>query len=366
MAGKALVNFNDFVLATNERALTPPDEILNDATRNTYLYGDMLNQYSADETIQSGKKITDRVQFSFGSQFGFYQPNETFSPMLEDFLTNMEVNWRFAKNVWGWTDQEIELNVGDASGEARYTAFKKLKASKKQACTIATYEGMEDSLWATPSNSEMETSTGKRPYSIRAFITEDGLAPSGFTTVMGVNPSTQTRWRNQVSSYTAALIDVQLLPKMEEMWMKLRFRSPKNGEKAFTDSSPEKNKRKFLICTNVEGRLKYVQLTREANDNPVAAGRGDLGWALTDAQFGGIDVEPISALDNVGYAAGQPRFFWLNLMFMTPIMHSRRYLYEEDPMRGGITQPWTWVVYTDIWFNLFCRSRRRQGIIVPA
>jgi hypothetical protein len=66
-----------------------------------------------------------------------------------------------------------------------------------------------------------------------------------------------------------------------------------------------------------------VRLTREANDNPVAAGRGDLGWALTEPSFGGIDVERISALDNVGYSTGQPRFFWLNFQFLFPVMHGR-------------------------------------------
>lgn len=362
MAGKALVNFNDFVLATNERVLTPPDDIINEASKNTYLFGEMLNQYKSDTTIQGGKKITDRVQFSAGTQFGFYQPNEFFSPMLEDFLKNIEVNWRFAKNLWGWTDHEIELNVGDASGDARYIAFKRLKDSKRQACTVATYNGMEEALWATPDKSQMETATGKRPYSIRAFITEDGLGPwSG--ELMTKDPSLEPKWRNQVSTYTASLIDTQLIAKFEEMFMKLQFKSPKKGEKAFR----ENDMRRFLIATNTEGYLKYVQLTREANDNPIAGGTKytDLGWAITSRQFGGIDVERISELDNVGYAAGQPRFFFINLAMLGPIMHSRRYLYEEDPMRGGVGQPWTWVVYTDIWFNLFCRSRRRQGIVVP-
>jgi hypothetical protein len=40
-------------------------------------------------------------------------------------------------------------------------------------------------------------------------------------------------------------------------------------------------------------------------------------------------------------------------------------MYETDPMNGGVGQPYTWVVYKDSWYNLFCRSRRRQGILVP-
>jgi hypothetical protein len=361
MAGKALVNFADFVQATNERVLTPPSEILSEATKRTYLFGDMMNGYDADVVIQAGKKITDRLQMNAGSQFGFYHPNETFSPVIEDLLSDIEANWRFAKDAWAWTDQEIELNVGGATGDARYTQFKQLKRSKQQGCEISLYNGLDTALWATPDNAQMETSTGKRPYSIRAFITEDGLAPSGFTTVMGVNPSTESKWRNQVTNYDPSLIDVQLVPAFEDMWLRLKFKSPKRGSKSFKET----DFRKFLIPTNLEGRKTYVRLTREANDNPVAAGRGDLGWALSESDFGGISVEYIEELDNVGYAAGQPRYFWLNFLMLHPVMHGTRWMHETNPIHGGTAQPYSHVVYKDCWYNLFCRSRRRLGIVCP-
>lgn len=359
-AGKALVNFQDYVLATNERVITDPQNILSEATKKTYLFGSMISGFDADVVVQAGKKITDRLQFNAGSQFGFYQPNQTFSPIIEDLLTNIEANWRFAKDAYAWTDHEIELNVGSASGEDRRIAFKNLKKSKQQGCEISLYNGLDACLWATPDKAQMENADGQRPYSIPCFITEDGLGPwSG--NLMGVDPSTQAKWRNQVSTYSAATIDATLVPAFEDQWLKLRFKSPKSGSAAFVETQWKK----FMIATDLQGRKKYVQLTREANDNPVAAGRGDMGWALKEATFGGIPVEYIEELDNRGYTTGQPRYFFLNFMFLHPVVHGKRWMWETDPIAGGQGQPYSWAVYKDCWFNLFVRSRRRQGIVVP-
>ncbi len=359
MAGKALVSFVDFVRSTSERKITSANDILSEAIKHTYLFGDMLKQYDSEVTVQSGSKITDKVQFKAGSQFGFYQPNEQFSPVIEDLLTPIECNWRFAKDAYAWTDHEIELNRASGSDD-QFTQYVNLKKSKQQGAKISTYEGMENALWATANNASMEVATGTRPYSIPAFVTEDGLAPSGFTTVMGVNPATEANWRNQVSTYTPATIDTTLPTAFEDMWLKLRFKSPKAGDAAFKET----NWKKFTITTDRQGQKTYIRLTREANDFPTP--RNDIGWAVNNPKFGGIDVEYIEALDDKAYTTGQPRYFWLNFQYLLPIMHSRRYMFETDPINGGHRQPWSWVVYTDTWYNLFCRSRKRQGIVVPA
>lgn len=359
-AGTPLVNFVDFVRATSEKQIFGPNDILSEAAKHTYLFGDMISQYDADVTVQSGAKITDRVQLRAGTQFQFYQPNATFSPQIENLLTPIEINWRFAVDMWAWNEHEIELNGGGSGGEAQFIQFKKLKKSKQQGCTISMYNGMEDALWATPVNAQMEVATGTRPYSIPAFVTEDGLAPSGFTTVASVNPSTEANWRNQVSSYTPAQIDTTLVSAFEDMWLKLRFKSPKSGEAAFKDT----NWKKFGIFTDRQGQKTYIRLTRESNDNPTP--KNDVGWAISDPVFGGIPVRYIEALDDKAYATGQPRYFWLNFAYLFPVMHTRRYMQETDPIHGGQAQPWSWVIYRDAWYNLFCRSRKRQGIIVPA
>lgn len=358
MAGKNLFSFADFVTATNEHVVTPPKDIISDAVLHTYAVKDMLRGKGESEVVKSGTKLTDRIQLQTGTQFGFYDPNEVFSPSIEDVLTKIESPWRFAKDCWGFTDHETMLNEGD-----RLVQYKSLRDSKRQASTISLYNGIENALWATPDTNTMEsqTNTGGRPYSIRAFVTEDGNAPSGFTTIQQVNPTTFPKWKNQVQNYAYASIDSTLPTALEALWRKCKFESPDNKDSYFKETKFNK----FKVYTNLDGWQNYVRLTRNANDRAVSGGGPDLGFATENPVFGGIPVCWIEALDSVGYSTGQPRYFFLNYEFMYPVFHSERYMHETNPINGGVGQPYSWVVYKDCWYNLFCRSRYRQGIAVP-
>ena len=359
MAGKALASFADFVTATNERVLTDPKDIISDAVSRTYAIRDMLKGKGESDVVKSGATITERIQLSATTQFGFYDPNEQFTPSVEDVLTKTSLNWRFAKDAWAWTDHELKLNEGD-----RLTQFKNLRDSKRMACTISLYNGMEAALWATPDASTMESSgTGGRPYSIRAFLTEDGNAPAGFSTLMGVDPTAanKSRWKNQVANYAYGSIDSTLPAALEAIWRKCKFESPDSKDNYFRETKFNK----FKIYTNMDGWQTYVRLTRNANDRAMSSKGPDLGAFVDAPMFGGIPLSWIEALDGVGYPIGQPRFFFVNFEYLYPIFHSERYMYETDPINGGHTQPYSWVVYKDCWYNLFCRSRYRQGMVVP-
>lgn len=357
MAGQALPSFADFVAATNEKVITKPKDIISDAVKHTYAFKDMLASKSAGEVVKSGTKLTDRIELDAGTQFSFYDPNEQFTPYIEALLTKIEVPWRFAKDLWAWTDHEVKLNEGDP-----LVQYKSLRDAKRAGCYVSIYGGMEDALWATPNVTTMEgTGTGGRPYSIRAFVTEDGNAPAGFTTLMTVNPTNKPRWKNQVQNYAFASLDTTLPAGMESLWRKVKFESPDSK----VDYFKETRFQKFKIYTNGDGRDNYVRLTRNANDRAMAGNQPDLGFAVQDVQFSGIPVKYIEALDDVAYPVGQPRFFFLNYDFIFPVFHSERYMHETDPINGGMTQPYSWVVYKDVWYNLFCRSRWRQGILVP-
>jgi len=356
MAGRALASFADFVAATDEKVLTAPKDILSDAVQRTYTIADALKGRGIDEVVQAGTEITDRIQLTAGTGFGFYDPNEQFTPIIEDNLTKIRCPWRFAKTYWAWTDQETILNSGD-----RYVQWKNLRDSKRQAAKVGMFNGLDAAIWTTPNAAQMEslTNTGGRPYSIRAFITEDGLAPAGFTTVMQVNPTSNPRWRNQVSGYTAADIDGTLVSGMEELWRKVKFESPETREGYFKETKF----RKMKIYTNLDGWKTAVRLLRQTNDRNYPV--NDLGYATEDPVFGRIPIKWAEGLDAAGYATNQPRYFFVNFDYLFPVFQSTRYMYETNPINGGHTQPFSWVVYVDTWYNWFCRSRYRQGILVP-
>jgi hypothetical protein len=358
MAGKALASFQDFIKATNENKFTSPTDIINDYVNRTYALADASRGREMNEIVQDGASITDRNQLAAGTQFEFYDPNQTFAPYDEDTLNKTQAPWRFAKDCFVWTEHELDLN----QGKDRYVEWVDLAKSKRQACGISTLNGIEAAIWATPNSATMEslTVTGGRPYSIPALISENGIQPSGWTTtILQTDPTANNnRWVNQVANYAYAAIDTTLISAMESMWRQVKFESPETKDEYFRETKF----RKMRIYTNLDGWKTWVRLTRMSNDRNFPT--NDLGYATNDPVMGGVPIKWIEALETYGYALGQPRFFWVNYEYLFPVWNSKRYMKEIEPLRSPV-QPFTWVVYYDTWYNWYCRSRYRQGIVVP-
>ena len=161
--------------ATGPVYLTGPDVLINEAVKRNYLFGDLIRE--KNQAIQGGKEIKDVLILDDSSTFQYYQPNETFSYSNPQVLSDITANWRFAMDHMTFTDAEIELNVGGGlSREATKTVYKDLKRAKEQRMVTSMVNGYEDALFRPTQGSnfeDMESATGKTPYSIPAFITEN-------------------------------------------------------------------------------------------------------------------------------------------------------------------------------------------------
>jgi hypothetical protein len=361
-AGTPLVSFQDFVLATKSHKITPTTEILNECARRSYLLSYMLKGRGNDEVVQSGKDIIDQIQLRKHNGAGFYQPNESLQPRGMDTLVQVTAPWRFHQSSYAWTDHQIELQLSNGGGSTA-DIYTKLKASWEQASDLSHWDSLEEALWATPDAAGMEVSSGKTPYSIPTFITTDGLAPAGFTTISGLNPATEAGWRNQTGAFdwSDRELNDAMYKAFDAMMRKLRWK--KIARFNAQTGSPSTDFDKVVICTTTEGVNGYLAANRSANDRLRATGgsKGDAGWGQ-DAKFNNITIEDLEILDETT-TGGQPPFFWLNLEYLFPVFHSKRYMMEVGPIQGSINQPFSWAVYKDTWLNLFCRSRRRQGKI---
>lgn len=356
--GTALPSFVDFVLATKPHKITPSDEILNDAARRTYLLAKMLKGRGVDEVVQAGQSIIDQIQLAKMNNAGFYRPNQNLQPRGVDTLTQITCPWRFHQGNYGWTEEQVDLNL--ANGGDAADIYTRLKNSWDQACTLDIWDTMENALYATPDPVNMELSAGLTPYSIPCFITDDGFAPqqfqqNGTLTVMTVNPATQAQWRNQVETFTAADPTGTLYKCFDRMWRKLQWKKMKGLNKEA--GSPATDSSKLVILTNLEGDTLYSNMNRDANDRlrkPNDAGQGD------SSTFNGVDIDYIENLDSV-FTPGLPKFDWVNTDFLFPVYHKEKYMTEVGPIRGAVNQPFSWAIFKKTYYNLFCRSRRRQG-----
>ena len=359
----SLAQFTAFVKSTGEKLATSPDEILNDAGKNTYFINRAIKGKDVSDSVQSGTKITDRIQLTDSGTAQFVEPNEDLDIQNVDNMTKIQTEWRFLADHYAYEQKEIKLNSGNAQ-----TYYKNLLKSKRQACKTSTWNKMEDAIWAAPSNSDMESAAGKLPYSIPAFITTDGLAPSGFTTVETVNPSTNPKWRNQVQEYDPSNVadpNDGVVHAIDLMFMDCKFEAPAGGPSEFFNND---KLQKMVIATNRDGRALLQTLTRDANDRLVPA--NNLGWVAGNITYAGLPIDYVSTLNDALVNSGaaittnEPWFYFINLEFLYPIFHSEVYMQEEEPLRRD-RQPWSYVVWTMTYYNWFCRSRKRQGLVIP-
>jgi len=425
MSGSPITVFNDFMNTTGPTYLSNAESVINEAVKNTYAFSRLLKEKGTERTIQGGTEIRDVIMFDDGNTYDHYLPNEAFTWQNVQVTDTISAPWRFTIDHMSWTDQEVELNISAGSSkEAAKVQYKKLKRIKEQRLWTSITNGFEADLWqGTDGNyAQMEGSGGKRPFSLPAFITEHllgdeddeavtgefaqrGSVPTGWTDVMGIDPSEENRWSNQVEFYDPAQTDPNearaeeaytdhnagdwysggIFPAFDNMFLKCQFVPPSTKQQYFENTLLN---RQMILCSRL-GATQYKRALRESNDllvspsdpaynNPTFSGIELMYCAhLDDAQLFPISSsgDQRTAHDDTEACASDTgteltaidagaRYYWINGSYLTPIIHSRRYFAKHDVMRSP-AQPFTHIQPVDCWWNLFCNSRQRHGIVAP-
>lgn len=404
MAGTALENFTDFVKFTGPAYFTSAEQFLNEAVNQTYALPRFLKGKGYDKVIQSGKTIKDDVMFDEANTYQRYKPNAEFTWVQPQVATEQEINWRFSLDHMSWTDQEVELNMDDGYTRAHATVqYKRMRKKIEQRMWTSMLNGMETDLWADPHTAavaaEMEASDGTEAYSLGAFISENvtDFHAGGWTTIMGIDPATEAKWRNQVSTYqeTAPFTagntpgaNGSIIQAFDDMWLKVHFIPPQFHQEHFEALNMQAF-RQGIFCSRV-GMNIYKSALRSENDTLVS--KQDAAYG--SPKYSGVDLVYIAQLDAgrpdgkgsiyadtntivaydelgnnaaggaVGSALDGQRWWFINGNYLTPIFHRKRYFYKKEPYSLE-KQPFTWVAPVDCWNNLFCHSRQRQGIVAP-
>jgi hypothetical protein len=391
MAGTALENFTDFMRVTGPAYMTGPEKMVNDAVKNTYSMSYLLKGKGMDQVIKSGDRILDDIMFDEANTFENYKPNQEFTWTQPQVVTEQAIDWRFSIDHMSWTEHEIELNMGGGRFNATYSAqqYKNLKSKLERRVRTSIANGFEAKLWQAPNSAtaaEMESAGGGEQFSIPAFITEDTTnyhnAVGSWTTIMGINPATESKWRNQVATYDFDDPDDTdgdadgLIDAFDNMTTDVQFIPPDYHKDQFEPEDQqffEDPSRQAIFCSK-GGLNQYKRLLRASNDTLVR--KQDA--AYNRPQWDGVDVVRIAQLDalsmiwktdttaavETSYDPDGYRYFFVNGNYLTPVFHATRYFYKKDPFFLP-KQPYTWVCPIDVWWNLFCHSRQRQGIVAP-
>jgi len=368
----ALATFTDFVATTGPAYITGPEQVINEAVKKTYLLSRFLKGKPTAESLQGGQTINDVVMFDDNGSYQSYGPNDTFTPTNKQVTSTISENWRFSKFDYSWTNQEILLQGSSSmTREARFKVYKNTKKIKESSAWTSGLNGMENDLTAVPNNADMETASGTKPYSIFAFLSPDttNYHYSGFTTVMGINPANEEGWRNPVSTYDhTAISDTTngLIAGFDDLVEDVHYIPPEIQASAFDASSPATG----FFVTSKQGVKLYKQQVRAANDRLMGASSpSDPAYLKT--LYGGADILKIDNLTTAALytsaaeASGEPRYYFIQPQYMKVIFHTDRYFEKEGPFNDK-DNPFSWTVYFDVYWNLFCCSRQRQGVIAPA
>ena len=353
--------FTDFVTMTGPSILTSPDEMINDAQLRNYELFDVMGR--AKKAVQGGSSIKDVIFLNDPEIASNYTPGDAANVTNVQESTTITVPWRHTRAPMNWTEAEILLNDGSGGGKmGQFHEYKRVRDHKYRMTYTSLLNLIERDLVRTASNATMESSTGTKPYSVFASVTTDGLAPAGFTTVQGVNPTTESKWRNQTSSYTAATpydTDNGIIAGFDTMAQLVHFKRPPNYKSYFTESEW----RAMVVATNKEGRRDYMKALRVNNDITRA---GPQDPAYGDPVFNNIPVRNVEGLDDQSsFTAGSPDYLFLNMNFLKLVFHRKKWFDMKGPFTDG-DKPDTVVFWCDIWWNLFCCSRQRLGYLQAA
>jgi hypothetical protein len=369
-------SYLDYLAVTRTDKYTPMGDFLNEALAQNYVLSILMEANGIDNITQGGTAIVDFIQVGQNNSFGFYAPGDQLTPAQADTMKQISAPWRFASFNYAFE------NVA---------RFEKLDEIYESSAYNSCIDGTEASLWAVPSNADMEAVGGRQPYSIPVFVNEfTNGTPSGFTTVMGVNPSTYPVWRPQQQPYTMANIsdpksNTGLLHAFQRMTSLVQFHPVRFGK---TGKYQEDNKvDALMILTNLDGQTQYQNCLYATNDRTVSP--ADAGNKVLE--YRGREIKYVTALDYAGIysgaaagttasatnpltgqsfsncaAVGAPRYYWINGMYAKPIFNKNRFMYMDEPIRVGVERPNSYVQWYFNQQQLWFRSRKRHGIIYPS
>ncbi len=348
--GLALSQFPDFVIATRDHYVDLDQKVLNETARNNYEILDLISGREEREIIQGGSAVKAFLRLKKHQSAQNYKPNQVLTPKGVNLLSDLKVPWRFTASNFAWAEEPVDLNQ-DAGVDQLVDNLDEWRSAARQD----VIDFMEEQLFQTPDAASMEAADGDTPFSYFSFITDDGQMPAGFTTLQGQADS--PNYRNQVEGFTQA--DLKTIePAFMSMWLKLRWKTPPSTETWIQST----DWRKIKILTDTAGVKLYVSAMTAVGSRLVPV--EDPGKYIANPTYANIPIEGYAILDEKAWA--KSKYIWRDGRYMHPVFHKRRFLQEQDPMRAGAAQPFSWVVWNKTYWNLICKSRKRQGIIVGA
>ena len=297
-------------------------------------------------TFDSGNAIEFRVMTDHNNSARFVPLGYTAIVDIPNNMTYGTVPWRHV--TWNWALERRLVNMNRAPSKI-FDMVKKERIGSLASAIIK----IERAFWRVPAADDNVTPYGIPYYVVKsntATTTNEGFnggAPTGYTTVAGLSPTTYPRWKNFATQYTAVTKDDLIRKMRRAMWFT-------NFEPLVENTPTYSTGYDYGIYTNYEVLATLEEILEAQNENL----GNDIAPKDGMVRFRGVDLMAVKDLnDDVTNPV-----YGINWGDMD-IVGLRGEWMKETNFDALPNQPTVSVTHVDCTYNLLCRNRRTQWVV---
>lgn len=406
MAGTPIPSWSDFYRITGPAVLEGPEDFLNEAAERSYL---MTWLVGGKMNVQGGSEIVEYPMVEDGSSAANTHPGSERTHLQPQVLRTLTAQWRLTEDFMVFNHIIRDLNEGGGGAKGRYQRRKSEQKREEVRVATSLSNKLENDLFAQPDVSTME-GTGANivnPNSIFVFVNEYGGQndttstifdtdarypygtglPNGYTTIQGINPTTEKWYRCWQVPYsddyptvsTTNAAGHNLFTALSKALNLVKYKPlPWKAGATVNDAA---NNTDYVIPVSVLGDA-LVQSIARAGNNFFRTAPGDAFYP--NVAFAGIPFVPCSGMDRaevyptsgttapaVGAGVTEanadnagPRFPLISRKWMRQIFHEK-YAFYMWPSKIPTKQHDTEIIPVSTLHNRVCTSRRKMAMIYP-
>ena len=309
-------------------------------------YDMLVKKSMADSVDISSYQYQWPVRIGTAGSFRFVAPTTPDLATMSDDFTHCRLPIRKMEVGYAFLEEMIDFNMGPEQ------VFDLVKA-KEAGADFDFAEGFENAWWSFTSASNTLSFYGL-PYYVtkNSTVGFNGGAPTGYTTVAGLSPTTYARWQNYSGNYTNVALD-DLIDKMRTMAEATNFVPVLANEKQIVTA----NQNKLGYYMNQATKKVFENVADSRNDNLGT----DVAKNDNKVTFRGTPITYVSWLDqDTTNPVYQLNWNTWRLLVRKKWWMKRKTLAPYPGQRNQVA------VFKDTYCQPACFDRRRNGILATA
>lgn len=310
--------------------------------------------------VDGGTSIVRNIMLDDSGQARFILPYEVEDTTVADVHTQMEVPWTQFRSKYAFDDYEIKAQKGSCHG------YIDLFKTRQVDCYVGIANMIEEAGWQGRLSAADTTNPLGIPEAL--CMLDAGETTAGFsgqtvryrggttgTTFQSIDASSEDRWKNYAFVYSA--IDNEFAYQLTLAQLKTNFRAP--SFVPLPEQANQMGTRAMYAPAITLARLHRIANAQDDNNVPNdLAGR--LGVSADGTlMFNGVPMEYAPYLDSATYSP----IYAVNWDVLQMVVRDGRWMFEYDPIDGGITMPSVTVIFVEGQYQQLCLNRRTVGFV---